>query len=152
MRPWTIPAMLVLLAGLAASGDVFAGPNMVSGVTCPATSARNRTITAVVSLRNENPQSVAVSRGALLLHLGNVRLIGPLAFSVTTTIPAATTQSTPPFATVPGTTTVSVPVLIPAQARPGTFVSVGLGFFGNIGGNPTRERLGHEGCVIEIVP
>jgi hypothetical protein len=53
---------------------------------------------------------------------------------------------------VPGATTVSVPVLIPGQARPGSFVSVGLGFFGNIGSNPTRERLGHEGCVIEIVP
>lgn len=144
--------------------DARANGVEVRGISCPETARRNTFLNpaVVVSFENWNAtQDATVTRGALALHLGNVTLIGPLAFSVpaNTTVPRGTVNPPPPgcfdcpSSVTPGTASLTVPnVRIPFQARPGTFITVGLGFFGTIGADTTRKELGGEACVIEIIP
>lgn len=157
---WAIGLLGCLLAPTAALAGGDHDGN-VRGVACPETARRNTTISAAVSFQNFDPvvtNDIAVTRGALALHLGNVNLVGPLAFSVPagTMIPHASFGAPPcpgcPAPLIAGTASLTVPVRIPPQARPGTFVSVGLGFFGTKGADPLRKELGGEACVIEIVP
>lgn len=156
VRRWWASAVV---AG--ASLVVFSGAARASGadvgITCPETARRNQQITATARFENWSAETVTVTRGALGLHLGNVTLVGPLAFQVNATVPGGA-LGTPPctgcFAPFnPGVSApVPVSVRIPAQARPGTFVTVGLGFFGTQGADPTRREIGSDACIIEITP
>lgn len=46
---------------------------------------------------------------------------------------------------------VSIPVIVPPTARAGSMLSLGFGFFGQVGSDSKRKRLGSDACVLEIV-
>ena len=148
----------LLLVGTEAWAEEKAHPKL----TCPATGTarRNTSVPITVAFRNDDTtKSLSITQAALALHLGNVTLIGPLVFHIpTTTLNAATFAPPPPGCSpclgsiIPAEATLAVSVPIPAQARPGTFVSIGLGFFGNLVGSSIRKELGSDGCTLEIVP
>ena len=149
---------VILVSGLLLVGTEAWADEDVK-MTCPATARRNTSVPVTVTFRNHKTKTVQVTRAALGMHLGNVTLIGPLVFTIpTTTVPAATFVPPPPScfgcqgSTISATATLPVNIPIPAQARPGTFISVGLGFFGFVGTSTVREALEAGGCTIEIVP
>lgn len=70
---------------------MFAAPLLVTSdawahvtveVLCPATAKLGATVTTTVKLTNGKPVSVTLTRGARLLHLGDLNIIGPTAFSI----------------------------------------------------------------------
>jgi hypothetical protein len=123
----------------------LSGGRFEVSVACPATASRGASIGASVTFRNGTGTPRTLTRGAAELHAGELNLTGPQTFALAAIVPAAT------GADAPGTASAVVPVMIPARARPGSFVSVGLGFFGRVGDGSTRKLLATERCVIEIV-
>src|SRR5947208_15252591 len=98
-------------------------------------------VNATVTWTNRRDIVEEVTRGALLLHDGNVTIVGPVAFSVSVSVPGGAA----------GSVVLTIPVQIPYYASTGTFVSVGFSFLGpNESGNRVVKGLG--GCTIEIVP
>lgn len=145
-----VASAVALAACVATYGDAFAGAGSDVLVTsCPETARRNTTVDITVELQNwDQLDSITVTKGALGLHLGNVTLVGPLVFSV----PPGTIVPLAALAWEPGTQSMTVPVKIPRQARPRTFITVGLGFFGTKGADPARREIGSDACSIEIIP
>lgn len=68
-------------APLLVTSDAWADRLAVE-VLCPATAKLGATVTTTVKLTNREPVSVTLTRGARLLHLGDLNIIGPTAFSI----------------------------------------------------------------------
>lgn len=129
---------VTLLGLLLLATSAFAGLEV--DVSCPDTAKRDTEVSATIKLTNTG-ESKTITRGAFAMHLGNLSLVGPIAFAVS--------QSLAPNASV---SVGPIPVFIPTQARSGLFVSVIFGLLGQNGASPTRELLGDGQCLIEIVP
>lgn len=131
---WSVTLLGVLLLATSA----FA--SLEVDVSCPDTAKRDTEVSATIKLTNTGGPKT-VTRGFFAMHLGNLSLVGPIAFSVSQSLSANASVSLGP-----------IPVFIPTQARPGFLVSVIFGLLGQNGASPTRELLGDGQCMIEIVP
>lgn len=163
---WLLLAGVVL--GCAVLSTEASATNGLSGVRCVSpspledgTAKRNGTVHAMVTFSNGDlDNDLLITRGALGQHLGNVNVVGPIAFGVNVVVPRATPLPPNPdcigcpFPKQDGQMSLTVPIRIPQAARAGTFISVGLSFFGRKSNEPTqmRHELGSDGCVLEIVP
>lgn len=150
-RPLLGFVLFGLLGILVPSSEVVARDTLRVSVACPESVSRRSVIfrepvQALVTLENRSHSPVHVSKGALLIHAGNDRILGPTPFSVTVDLPGVPGF---PFPPCPACTVAlpAIPVSIPPVARAGTFVSFGFGFLGS--GN---QVLGQNHCVIEIAP
>ena len=115
-------------------------------LTCTPTATRGGTVNVTATFKNTTQAARTVNRGALSFHFGASRIIGPLAIPVTSTVVPPGTVATPAIATT------SIAVMLPPQAAPNTFITVGVGFFGQVGGSSSRKLLGKSTCEVEIVP
>lgn len=132
------------LTGVAFTLQNNLGSNDAISVTFDNTARRRTTIHARARFDNRTATTRTVTLAALGLHLGSTSLVGPLAVR----LPQL------PLDVAGGASDVSVdvPVPIPMQARPGTFASVGLTFYGQHSGEIRRRDLGAAACLVEIVP
>lgn len=158
----------IVVSGLLVVGrEAFADDTII---TCPATAHKNTNVPVTVKFKNhDTAKALQITRAALALHLGNVTLIGPIVFQMfSQQFPSGITVSPATFvpppagcvgcagSVIPTTATVMLTppngIPIPAQARLGTFITVGLQFFGTFGTSTIRESIGGDACQIEIVP
>lgn len=95
---------------------------------------------ATVTLTNEIDRAVTVTRGALMTHLGKLRVSGPTTFSASASLAPAGAG---------GPVTLTVPLVMPHAASRSSFVTFALSFFGRIGTSARRQLLGTETCVVE---
>lgn len=122
-------------------------------IACPATASPGP-VSVTVTFRNRTQVARNVARAALIVHAGKLSVLGPRVVSLATQVPAATLGDPPCAGCAPAVTpavvTRDLSILLPAQARPRSFVSLGLVFFGQVGTDPKRRLLGSDACTIEI--
>lgn len=111
-------------------------------LSCPASGRRGSTVSAVVTLRNGTDVARTVTRRAELVHAGELRVQGPRVVPMALAVPAGS-------ALAPGVAAAEIPILL--SARAGSFLSVGLRFFGHVGADPRRKLLATKGCVVEVL-
>jgi hypothetical protein len=108
-------------------------------VSCPETADKRATVNADITLTSHRDVAISLPRGALVINNGTVtgtapHFVGPLSFSVGVTVPPRGVVHLP-----------LIPVKIPADAKSGTFVSLGFGFLA--AGN---QGMGAGACAIAI--
>jgi hypothetical protein len=123
-------------------------------LTCPARASRGETVSITAAFRNHTDASRRITRGAVTLHAGAFNVAGPTARAISVDVDAraiggAACPGCSPTVTA-GTGSIGIPVLMPPQARPLSFVSIALSFFGEVGADPKRRLLATEACVVEI--
>lgn len=107
-------------------------------LSCPATAGRGSPFSATLTFKNDSGASRDVTRGAVALHAGELRLTGPAAVEIA-------------VAVSPGAeATRAIPIIVPAQARSGSFLTVGVGVLGRVGGDPKQKTLGALTCIVEV--